>query len=288
MSNNFFKEYFTFSSSAKRGISILIILIILIFLGPYLFHSISNDHSQVTDTLFLKDLDKAFSEIKCQDSNISSRQITPFNPNIISKEQWIYMGISAKTADNIEKYIQKGGKFYRKEDLLKIYGFDTTFYKHISQALIFTKRDSFKQYKSFEKKLNIKKPLLIELNSADSVTLEKLPGIGKTMSLRITKYRNILGGFYKPEQLMEVYGLKKEIFNSLKDKIWTDSGKIKKIDIDLATQFQLQRHPYIGKYKATAILKYRKFKKNHIDPDELLTNHLLTKEDFEKLRFYLK
>jgi len=288
LSKNFIKEYFNFSSSAKRGIWILIVLIFLIFLVPFLFHLTYIDHSNIPDTLFIKDLDNAFNEIKNQDTIISFHHLNSFDPNIISKEQWIKLGVSEKTAINIVKYVQRGGKFHRKEDLLKIYGFDTTLYKHIFASIIIKKESSLIQYKPLGKKLIIKKPFIIELNSADSLTLEKLPGIGKIMSHRIIKYRNLIGGFYKPEQLLEVYGLNNEIFNSIKNKVWTDSGNIKKIDINLVTQLQMQRHPYIGKYKASVILKYRKFKNTQIYPEELLTDQVLTKEEFEKLRFYLK
>ena len=41
----------------------------------------------------------------------------------------------------------------------------------------------------------------LELNSCDSLSLVALPGIGPVLSVRIIKYRNLLGGFAAVEQL---------------------------------------------------------------------------------------
>lgn len=41
----------------------------------------------------------------------------------------------------------------------------------------------------------------VELNQADSLTLQKVPGIGPVFSRRIIKYRDLLGGFYAVHQL---------------------------------------------------------------------------------------
>ena len=52
----------------------------------------------------------------------------------------------------------------------------------------------------------VRKPLMVELNSADSTTLQLLHGIGPAFARRIVRYREKLGGFSNKEQLLEVYG----------------------------------------------------------------------------------
>ena len=49
-----------------------------------------------------------------------------------------------------------------------------------------------------------KKPLVFELNSADSLDLVQLYNIGPTIARRILKYRSLLGGYFCKEQLHEV------------------------------------------------------------------------------------
>lgn len=50
----------------------------------------------------------------------------------------------------------------------------------------------------------------INLNTADSLTLISLPGIGKGLSHRILKRRRELGCFANMEQVLEVYKFKQE------------------------------------------------------------------------------
>lgn len=50
----------------------------------------------------------------------------------------------------------------------------------------------------------------INLNTADSLTLISLPGIGKGLSHRILKRRRELGRFNNMEQVLEVYKFKQE------------------------------------------------------------------------------
>ena len=57
---------------------------------------------------------------------------------------------------------------------------------------------------------------VVELNTADTTILKKVPGIGSTFARRIIKYRELLGGFFTVEQLREVYGLDEERYNAMK------------------------------------------------------------------------
>jgi len=104
----------------------------------------------------------------------------------------------------------------------------------------------------------IKKELAqIEINSADTIQLQELKGIGPGFAKRIVKYREQLGGFYAKEQLMEVYGLTEQIYNSIKNSIVVDASKIKRIKINEMDISRLKRHPYISYYEAKAIYDYR-------------------------------
>lgn len=47
----------------------------------------------------------------------------------------------------------------------------------------------------------------IELNTATSDELMAIPGVGKTISLRIVEHRDFLGGYSTLEQLMEIRGI---------------------------------------------------------------------------------
>lgn len=94
---------------------------------------------------------------------------------------------------------------------------------------------------------------IIELNSADSAELTLLNGIGPVFASRIVKYRQKLGGFICKEQLLEVYGLKPEVMEKIKDNVKVDANLITPIKINSATFKDIIRHPYYC-YDTTLII----------------------------------
>jgi DNA uptake protein ComE-like DNA-binding protein len=129
---------------------------------------------------------------------------------------------------------------------------------------------------------------LLDINTCDSADLERLPGIGPVLSVRIVKYRNLLGGFVKTDQLKEVYGLPPETFALISGRIFADSSAVKKININKADYKQLIRFPYFEKYEVSAILKYRELKGRIIGMGDLSENKLISAETVGKVRPYLE
>lgn len=128
---------------------------------------------------------------------------------------------------------------------------------------------------------------LLDINSCDSLALVSLPGIGPVLSVRIIKYRNLLGGFARVEQLKEVYGLPEETYELLKGRLTADSSGIRKTNINSAAYKELSRIPYLDKYEVTAILKYRELTGRIKSVEELKENKILTLEKADKVEPYL-
>lgn len=141
---------------------------------------------------------------------------------------------------------------------------------------------------SYIKKSIPQKKVSIDINSSDSATLIKLPGIGPVLSARIIKYRRLLGGFARIEQLKEVYGLAPETFEMIKGRVFADSTKVIRININSATFKEIVRFPYFEKYEVTAILKYRELQGRIHGIKDLLENKLITAEKARKVEPYLK
>lgn len=98
---------------------------------------------------------------------------------------------------------------------------------------------------------------VLDLNTADSASLERLPGIGEKLSARIVKYRERLGGFISVDQLKEVYGLADSNFLKLRSRLKIENGYAPiKIQINKATYQEFRRHPYIGHLFAKSVLAY--------------------------------
>lgn len=60
---------------------------------------------------------------------------------------------------------------------------------------------------------------LVNINSASSEELQTLPGIGEGRAAAIIEYRENVGEFTSPEDIMNVSGIKEASFNRLKDLI---------------------------------------------------------------------
>jgi competence protein ComEA len=69
------------------------------------------------------------------------------------------------------------------------------------------------------------KAALINVNTADAETLQKLPGVGPAMAKTIIEYREANGGFKKIEELMNVKGIGEKTFLKLKPLITVEPPK---------------------------------------------------------------
>lgn len=63
---------------------------------------------------------------------------------------------------------------------------------------------------------------LININTADSATLQQLPGIGPALAQRIIDYREREGGFGAVEEIMNVSGIGPVTFENIKGLISVD------------------------------------------------------------------
>lgn len=70
------------------------------------------------------------------------------------------------------------------------------------------------------KSQNSKETLKVNINTATSEELEKLPGIGQAMASRIVTYRKENGKFSKIEDIKNVSGIGDAKFNNIKSYIY--------------------------------------------------------------------
>lgn len=124
----------------------------------------------------------------------------------------------------------------------------------------------------------------IELNTADSATLETLPGIGPAFAARIMKYRTLLGGYLKVEQLKEVYGMPEETYDRIQSLCTINASKVKMISADsLWIKPYKMYHPYLSKELKAQITAQ---KKNIAYSEEELKK--MIEASNSKLMWYLK
>lgn len=128
---------------------------------------------------------------------------------------------------------------------------------------------------------------VVELNSADTTILKKVPGIGSTFARRIIKYRELLGGFYSVTQLGEVYGIDEERYNAMKSWFSVDISLICPLDVHKMSIKELCKHPYINYNQARMIEQLRKKKGKLSGWENFQLLEEFTETDKERLTPYL-
>lgn len=156
----------------------------------------------------------------------------------------------------------------------------------------YTKKKEFIDYSSKVKnktyvpytKFQIKK---IEINTAGQLDWEKLPGIGPVLAQRIVKLNGALGGYYKIEQIAEVYGVDKETYERIKVYLTCNPKKVEPISFNTAPIEELERHPYISQKLAKQIINYRTNIALFKSKEDTKQLYEMTPTSFERLNSYI-
>lgn len=127
----------------------------------------------------------------------------------------------------------------------------------------------------------------VELNQSDSLTLQKVPGIGPVFSRRIIKYRDLLGGFYTVHQLAEVYGIDADKYAALEPWFTVDTALIRPLIVNQADYRTLIRHPYLNKQQTKILLRLIERKGKLQGWEELRLLDEFPPGEIERLRYYL-
>ncbi len=131
----------------------------------------------------------------------------------------------------------------------------------------------------------------IELNGADTTALKTIYGIGSKSARAIVQYRERLGGFHSVEQLSEVKGVTEANYEKILQQIWCDSFQIRKIDINFAPAERIREHPYMTSVMVRKLIskrQQRKSKGGWSTVEEMVEENILTEEEAERLRPYLR
>lgn len=305
-----FTDYFSFTKKERKGIIYAIVIIIIVALLPRFFHFFVKDEP-INTTQFSKEISALEENSTKQKNTVKNsaqeyNDYTPsytkeeplknelfyFDPNTASENDWVRLGVRQKTALTIQKYISKGGKFYKPEDLRKIYGLSKSDVERLipyvsiaSAKMKFTTvQNPYPETNFYAKKIPIQP---FDINVADTSAFIALPGIGSKLSKRIIGFREKLGGFYSVDQIAETYNLPDSTFGKIKKYLAVGSKTIKKININSATVEELKAHPYINYSIANSIVQYRQQHGNFRELNDIRKIMLISDEFFNKTSPYL-
>ena len=302
------KSFLTLSKFEQRGVVVLLVLLMLIaglnFLLPSWVH-----HKEYSNTTFKAEIARYKVARKHLDDSLAivslqnKKQLTPaqaktklhpfpFDPNQLTAEQGIKMGLTLKQVQTIQHYLEKNGKFRKKEDLKKMYCLSENEYNILAPYIEIPPNDNNLTYRKTSKyssapvKLNLA-PGSIEINSCDTAQLVNKLHLKNWLAARIIKYRNMLGNFYSVEQLKEVYGLKKTAYQNIEKYLSCDSSLVKKIDLNHASFKVLVHHPYLDYETTKKIVNTRRSLDGFNELSELKSAAGITDSLYNKISHYL-
>lgn len=197
-----------------------------------------------------------------------------FDPNVANRNEWDSLGVKSSVIDRISKFLSKGGRFYKAQDLMRIYDFDSLKYFDLEPYVNIPKE-------------SIAEKILVDINTADSTLLQTLPGIGSYFSQRIIDYRRKLGGFYDVDQLNDIRGLRMSRIDSIRLSLFVDAVGLHFININKASIDELNDHPYISYKEASDVVRLRKRKGPILDLETLNKKKVFSKSTFIRVKPYL-
>ncbi|MBC3538431.1 ComEA family DNA-binding protein [Rufibacter sediminis] len=305
------QEYFSFSQRELKQFFILIFLMVVLLAAPFLFFQDDVPYDPTTDQQILDSLvvqlDSQAAEVKAERTYAYRRKpikLYRFNPNELTVAQWQELGLNKYIAQRILNYRAKAGDFKSKAQLQKIYGLPDSLFQQWYPYIALPDESpgyarTYAKYRLFsgafpENRAKTEYPRKrwelqpFDLNTADTTELKQIRGIGSTLSARIVKFRDKMGGFHSVEQVAEVYGLAPEVVDSVRK--YSFIGKAfepRRLNLNTATFDELRQHPYIGYGLAKAIISYRTQHGPYPNVEELRKIKILDEAKFQKMQAYL-
>jgi competence protein ComEA len=300
------KGYLTFGKRDRIGVITVVLLVGVIYSFPYLFTNKNEPFPARQTSVIVKAMDTLAARQKgnqtsygennndyqyqpIQTKSFVNGELFQFDPNTLSVQGWQKLGLSEKTSKTIDKYRSKGGKFYKAEDIKRIWGMPEGFYERVKDYIVIASTQNNYHQNNFETPAYTKpekKVVVININEADTSAFIALPGIGSKLAARIVNFRDKLGGFYSVAQVGETYGLPDSTFQKIKSSLQL-SGSVKKLNVNTATKDELKVHPYIKWNLANAIVEYRNQHGAFKSLDDLKNIVLVEEATFEKIIHYL-
>ena len=312
MWKHFITDYLSFSKKERTGILVLVFLIGF-FIGLPFLYPLFLKPRPTNATIFKKaiaslsikqaDHTKQFSNqnedeklIQSYNPSVNNQPVKGelfyFDPNTTGIEDWKRLGVRDNTITTIQHFLSKGGRFYKREDIGKIWGLHPNEVKRLIPYIqIQTPQAThFSDKKEFKKKLSVPSiysNMPIDINSADTAAFISLPGIGSKLSQRIINFREKLGGFYAVEQIGETFGLPDSTFQKVKPQLAISNIALLKININTADIEEMKKHPYLRYVISNAIVRYRSQHGNFLAVEDIKKIMTITEDAFNKAAPYL-
>ena len=261
------REFFYLQKSDRKVILTLLVVIVFVFTMIFLTGGDGTETTTLSKDSIPSRTSKSYNY-----SSYTPKKVErfTFDPNTADSTQLLRLGLQPWQVRNIYKYRAAGGIYRKPLDFAKLYGLTVKQYRelepyirissdYLPASTLVNEKEGYNQTTRkdsiiYLRPAKIKETEHIVLNTADTVSLITIPGIGPYYARKIVQYGNRLGGYVNVDQLDEIDDFPTEA----KKYLVVNNPSPKKLNVNQLSLNELKRHPYINFYMAKAITDYRR------------------------------
>ena len=318
------REFFYFQKSDRIVFLVALLVAVaslaVIFLVADRFST--TEEGEAADTLAAGGHAKAGQQYYAVETQATVLQ--PFDPNTADSTLLLSLGLQPYQVRSIYRYRAKGGAYSRPEDFARVYGLTAKKYEELlpyiriapeyrSAAEVYGQRRGTaaprrrfsSDWPSYDRPdsrvpsvadsthahrdtvrfpVKIRQGEYVDLNTADTTMLKRVPRIASYFAREIVRYREQLGGYCHIGQLMEIANFPE----SALDYFTCKPTVTRRINVNQLSVEQMRKHPYLNFYQAKAIYDYRRLKGPLHSLQEMSLTGKFTSDDIERLAPYVE
>ena len=205
-------------------------------------------------------------------------ELFAFDPNTADSTQFLRLGLQPWQVRNIYKYRSRGGRYRKKSDFARLYGLTLEKYRQLEPYIVIGKEvmaaDVIPQtaYASSPRNRQAAMPQqaptqapsayrysklqhgeTVDINTADTTELKRIPAIGSYYARRIVELRQRRQTFTSPEELLTIRNFPETALTYMRA-----SQNFAKIHVNTMSQKQLAAHPLLNYTQARDIFNLRR------------------------------
>lgn len=292
---NSLKSHFVFNRSQRGGI-LLLVLLIVVLLNVNYFYDFSMPVVIDISSSEVIALQKEIDSLRLAEIEARKPKRYPFNPNFITDFKAYTLGMSPEEFDRL-KYFRSNNQWINSvTDFKQVTKVSDSLLAKISPLFKFPdwitnpkqKSKSYKKRKDNKGFTEMTFAQKTDLNIATVDQLQKVSGLGETLSKRIVSYRDKLGGFSADIQLNGVWGLNDDVVKRTLNLFTVKTPtQIEMMDINSASASDIATIPGISFDLAKQIWEYVELRERIESVSELEKIEGLSEVKFRLIQLYL-
>lgn len=302
------KSRWAFRKADRDSIIILIIVIIVsIVLFPFLAEK-KDRKDDATNNRNIHRKGEQHNEFYAQQGDNDGAspatpkcELFPFDPNTADSIQLLRLGLQPWQVRSIYKYRSKGGRFRKKEDFARLYGLTLEKYQQLAPYIRIPEEKMAADYvKSVSNVTFEKRPVevridktsgerklrygeTVDINTADTSELKRIPGIGSYYARRIVELRKKMQTFTSKEDLiMYIRNFPETALNYM-----SVSNNFPRLHINKVSQKELSKHPLFNYTQARDVIALRRTSGKISSMEDLSLIPSFTATQLKRLESYI-